>query len=246
LAMNEVVKHVLPPPPGWGADSLTGFMETAYRNRFATFANKSDRFRRLVDLDACFVRVATEWLNPPNMVSPLLFLRSHAAYRAACEHAASGQVAETFPEIRACIEWAAYALYISKTPGAAERWLRRHDATAMKSVKSEFKISSIRSTIERSNPHAAKVFNKLYQQSIDFGAHPNERAVTSSLTIKSLSDCKILEQLYLHGDGLRLEHVLRTTAQTGVCALEILQEAVPARFEILGVRAELLQLRKGL
>lgn len=244
---NHAGNQPLPPSPGWGADSLTEFIEIAYQNRFATFVNKKGWFQRLARLDVCFMRIAKDWLNPPDDIAALLFLRCHAAYRATCEHALAGQVADTFPQIRACLEYAGYALHIHKQPDRGEMWLRRHDDEAsMKAVKNEFTVSNIRVTIGKSNQQAAKVFDELYQRAIDFGAHPNERSVTGSLAIEKHEDRTMYQQIYLHGDGLALVHGLKTTAQTGVCALEILQEVFAARFELLGVRSELLKLRKDL
>jgi len=237
----------LPPPPGWAADSLTEFVEKAYRSRFATFHNKKGWSRRLINLDGCFMQVAKEWLNPRDLITPLLFLRCHSAYRAACEHAMAGQVTDAFPHIRVCLEYAGYALYIHRNSELAETWLRRHDdESAKNAVRNEFKVSNVRATIEKANRHTAKVFDKLYNRAIDFGGHPNEQAITSSLKITDLGDRKLYESIYLHEEGLALDHALKTTAQTGVCALEILKEVFPERFELLGVRAALLELRKGL
>jgi len=241
------MEKVLTPPDDWTADSLTEFLEAAYRNRFGMFANKKDWSQRLINLDGCFVQVAKEWLNPRNLITTLFFLRCHSAYRAACEHAMAGQVTDAFPQIRACLEYAGYALHIHNNPELAETWLRRHDdEIAKKAVKKEFTVSNVRATIEKANRQAAKVFSDLYERAIDFGGHPNEQAITGSLKMTDQGDRKLYESIYLHGDGLALDHALKTTAQTGVCALEILQEAFPERFELLGVRAALLDLRKGL
>ena len=241
------MEKTLPPPPGWAADSLTEFIETAHRNRFATFHNKKDWSKRLVNLDSCFMQIAKDWLNPRHPLTPLFFLRCHSAYRAACEHAMAGQVTDTYPQIRTCLEYAGYALHIHKNPELAEMWLRRHDdETAKGAVRNEFKVSNVRATIEKANRRTGKVFDELYEQAIDFGGHPNERSITGSLKITDLGDRKLFESLYLHPNGLPLVHTLKTTAQTGVCALEILQAVFPERFELLGVRAQLLELRKGL
>ena len=237
----------LSPPPGWANDSLTEFLDNAYRNRFATFVNNKDWSIRLANLDGCFMQIAKDWLNPRNLLTPLFFLRCHSAYRAACEHAMAGQVTDACPQIRVCLEYAGYALHIHKNPGLAEVWLRRHDDDdATTTVKNEFKVSNVRATIEKANRHTAKVFAQLYERAIDFGGHPNERSITGSLKITDLGDRKSFDLLYLHGDGLPLVHALKTTAQAGVCALEILQGAFPERFELLGVRTALLELRKGL
>ncbi len=164
-----------------------------------------------------------------------------------CEHAMAGQATDAFPQVRACLEYAGYALHIHKNPKLAEVWLRRHDdKVAKKAVRNEFTVSNVQATIEKANRQAAKVFSELYERAIDFGGHPNERAITDSLKMTDLGDRKSYDSIYLHGDGLSLEHALKTTAQTGVCALEILQEVFPERFELLGVRAALLGLRKGL
>jgi hypothetical protein len=234
-------------PPSWATDPLSAFLQDAYKNRLATFANKREKYSLLAGLDQCFIDVAKDWLNPQNEVSALLFLRAHAAFRASCEHATSGQVAEVFPMIRTCIEYAAYALHISKTPGLDEVWLRRHDSEqALKAVKSAFHPTVVLKSVEASNRKAAKVFDSLYERSIDMGAHPNERAVTGSLDIVEMEGRRQMLQKYLHGDGIQMDHALQTTAQAGVCALEILQDVFPARFELLGVRHKLLELRKGL
>jgi hypothetical protein len=226
---------------------LSAFIETAHRNRFATFANKKAEFQRLQRIDECFMRVAKDWLNPGHLVTPHLLLRSHATFRAACEHAMSGQIAEIFPELRSSLEYAGYALHMHRHPSSAETWLRRHDdEAATRAMKEEFKLSNIRQSLEGANRHAMKVFDELYQRSIDFGAHPNERALTGNLRIVQHVGRKEFQQIYLHGEGLMLDHGLRTTAQAGVCALEILQDVFKDRFELLGVRATLLNLRRGL
>jgi len=191
--------------------------------------------------------VEKDWTNPGNILTPLLFIRAHAAYRAGCEHAVAGQATEAFPEMRICLENAAYALHIHKNPSLAETWLRRHDnAIALKTVRDEFTVARLRATIAKANRHLATVFGELYDRTIDFGAHPNEKAVTSNLSVKGSGHERVYQQSYLHGDGLLLDNALKTAAQTGVRALEVLQEAFGPRFELLGVRAELLKLRRGL
>jgi hypothetical protein len=240
-------KSVLPAPPGWASDTLSEFIELAHRNRFATFANKKAGYRRLARIDLAFVQAGKDWLNPKGLVPPFLLFRSHAAFRGACEHALAGQVAELFPQVRASIEYAAYALHIHKNPGLEEVWLRRHDdEKSLKTVKSQFHGDKVSETIVKANRAIGSVFKQLYQRAIDFGAHPNERSVTSNASIKQHVGRKELQQIYLHGDGLQLDHALKTTAQAGVCALEIFNEVFGPRFELLGIRAELLVLRRGL
>ena len=233
-----------PPPPKWASDSLSEFIELAHRNRFATFVHKKASFCRLANIDALFVRIANDWRDPPQIVPPLLFLRCHSAFRAACEHALAGQVTDGFPQVRAVLEYAGYALHIHKNPWCEELWTRRHDDDdALRAVRREFHMSKVAATIAASNSHTSGVFDHLYQRTIDFGAHPNERAVSGNLAVREFEDRKEIQQSYLHGDSPQLDHILKTSAQAGVCALEIFSDVFKQRFDLLGVSVELPKLR---
>ncbi len=235
-------------PPGWGATNLTAFMEEAYKNRWATFVRKRGAFERLDGIDKCYDAGLSKWTNPDHPIGALLFFRSHAAFRAACEHALAGQCSEFYPQARACLEYAGYALHMATTPGLEEVWLKRHDGEAeLKEVRANFHNGAVLASIRRRNRHAADVFDQLYQQCIDLGGHPNERGVTGSLEIIDREDGgKEFLQVYLHCDGLRMDHTLLMAQRVGVCALEVFQEVYPERFELLGVRHDLLRLRQGL
>ena len=50
----------------------------------------------------------------------------------------------------------------------------------------------------------------------------------------------------LHGDGVEIDAGLKTVATCGLVSLELLQVVFNARFELLGINAAMLELRKGL
>ena len=112
------------PPLGWGKSELTKHFEAAYKNRRATFVNNRKDFQKLREIDDAFLVIAKDWLNPDPLVSANMFLRSHSAYRAACDIALATELPEALPVIRVSIEYAAYALHIAKKPGFDEVWLR--------------------------------------------------------------------------------------------------------------------------
>jgi hypothetical protein len=45
---------------------------------------------------------------------------------------------------------------------------------------------------------------------------------------------------------MHLDHALKTVAQCGMISLELLETVYAAKFELLGIRAAMLELRKGL
>jgi len=146
--------------------------------------------------------------------------------------------------MRSCLETALYTLHMNRHAGFDELWLRRHDdADALRAVKNEFRISKTFETLGTEDQWNEAVARKLYERTTDFGAHPNERAMTSSLTIEDIEDGKRLQQAYLSGGTLQQRHALKSTAQVGLCALYIFRLVFRERFDILGVTEKLDEVR---
>jgi hypothetical protein len=235
------------PPPGWCSDNLTDFVERAYQNSFATFHNKKKEYLLLSTLDECFMEVQKDWSFKSVKICPLLFLRSHSAFRASCEHALSGHLSAIFPQIRVCIEYAGYALHINENDGFEKIWLNRHQNVGSRAlVRKKFVNQSIQKTIKESNGEAQKEYDSLYNLAIDFGAHPNELSVTSNLSIEDNLHHKLVEQVYLHNNGPKLDFGLNTVARTGLCSLEIFQDVFPDRYKDLGVQQKVSNFRNNL
>jgi hypothetical protein len=55
-----------------------------------------------------------------------------------------------------------------------------------------------------------------------------------------------MQAIMLHHDGIQLDLALKTVAQCGMVSLELLQVPFNPRFELLGVNAAMLELRRGL
>lgn len=235
------------PPPGWGTDALSDFLHSAHQSQYATFHNKRDAFGRLAAIDQLFVTVSKDWYNPSSEVVAMLFLRCHAAFRAAAGEAMAGQAPECYRQCRGTLENAAYAVHIHRQPELAAVWLNRHTGEeGMKASKTAFKHVVVAAAVTAANQHAGKRFAKLYQDTIDWGGHPNERSVTGNLAIVDQADRRVMTAIMLHGDGIQLDLALKTVAQCGMVSLELLQVPFNARFELLGVNAAMFEMRRGL
>jgi hypothetical protein len=131
-------------PPHWGDDSLSDFVSLRITNTLATFVRRPADFRLLARIDKCFVQITENLSNPPNILSAMLLIRAHSAFRGAVRLSVSGQVADTFPLLRACLEYALYALHIFTNPALGATWLRRHDDEAsLKAVRQQFTNSGV-------------------------------------------------------------------------------------------------------
>jgi hypothetical protein len=235
------------PPPNWEKDALSQFLQLAYNNQLVTAGRKPAPFYRLTAIDGLFLRIAQHIINPRNPTATNLFYRAHSAFRAACATAMAGQVTETFVLTRSCLEYAAYALHIQENPGYdLVWWARNQSAKHKKAAITSFALGRLRETIEKHDKRLAAVFDELYERTIDFGAHPNQSGVASSLSIDEGPERVAIVQAYLHADGLQMDHALKTTAQVGICALRITQFMMPDKFMLLGVQDGIRHAENGL
>jgi hypothetical protein len=147
--------------------------------------------------------------------------------------------------LRSCLENAGYAQLIGSDIALAETWLRRHDdPETLSASKRAFQAGRVTEAIAEADGKLAAVYDELYQRTIDFGGHPNERAATGSMKLEEAPGVRHYQQVYLHGDGVPLLHALKSAAQIGVCSLHVFQHIFKERFQILGIRERLIELRK--
>jgi hypothetical protein len=177
----------------------------------------------------------------------MLFIRCLGAYRAACGLAMSGQAAECYVQCRSVLEYAAYAVHINRNPPLGKVWLGRHqDEAGMKASKKDFKHVTVLKSVVAANRHAADRFEAMYRTTIDLGGHPNERAVTSNMKMISEPDRRKVRAILMHPDGPQLDMALKTTARCGMIALELLETIYGEKFQLLGIKEAMLNLRRGL
>ncbi len=162
--------RTLRPPPGWGDDKLTDFHTQAIRNSFASYVQmRHPAVQTLIDIDALFHKAGENLRNPPDFLGAMLLLRSHSAYRAATRLAMSGEAPETFPLLRACLEYALYAVHINRhppqgeNPGHGEIWVRRHDNDdALRRARRTFQHVAVMDTLRAADARLADQITALY------------------------------------------------------------------------------------
>jgi hypothetical protein len=235
------------PPPGWGTDELTKFIDGSLQNCYASFHNKKPEYERLLGIDRVFATLIASCVYGEEWFVAFFLIRAHSCFRAAVQLAIGGQVPESYPLMRSCLENALYGFYLSRNPASRETWLRRHDSDeSKKKVKREFQIRRLLEELRKVDASEAKRADKLYERTIDFGGHPNERAVMQSLKMARQEDRIEFQVPYLIGDTKALQLSLRTTAQVGVCVLGIFRLVFEERFDLLGITELLGELREGL
>jgi hypothetical protein len=244
---NDPIKSSQRIPPNWTEDSLSKFIQDTIDNTYATFHNLKPPYNKLKDIHVVFYKIVDNTDNTPDWFSTFFLVRSHSALLGAVRLALSGQVPEAYMVLRGCLENALYGFYVARKPESRETWLRRHDdEDSKKRVKKEFKISNLIDLLEKEDDILRNIASNLYERTIDYGGHPNERALLSVAT-KNEDEHKIrFQSAYLIGNEPALELCLKSCSQIGICSLSIFQMIYKARFDILGLSDELTVLKKGL
>ena len=109
---------------------------------------------------------------------------------------------------KSCLEYAGYLTIFNK-PELEAIFTNRHVSAAdIHAQKEAFRISEIRNVIESFDSQLAKIFNELYQRSIDFGGHPNPCGTFSAVKIEN-SGPPILSMTAFMTDPPILQHARR-------------------------------------
>lgn len=231
------------PPPHWGDDKLTSFLDSMRGNQFATFANKKI-VADLISIDQCFRDFLENAINLRPWMPANFMLRSHSSYLAACSSVMAGDVYNSTAPLRNSLESAAYGLYIGDNATRAEIWLSRHENDAsLRRAKSEFTIAHMKTEISARAPTLRDKFDRLYELCIDFGGHPNERGFSSNMQIRNEADRTHFLTVYLNEDNNALNFGLKTAVQVGLWSLFCFRLLYPERFELLGISEHIDQLK---
>src|SRR5262245_14980589 len=232
------------PPGGWGGDEITAFIDNARLNSFATYSNLRPEYGKVSEIDIVFRKLVGYLLNTKDWFAAFFLLRAHSAFLAGAHLAMSGQTAETYASLRLCLENGLYGLYLSRNPGSRETWLRRHDSEqARQRVRGEFTIRNLFDTLRATDNKEAAVAEQLYERCIDYGAHPNERALTVSLKQETGTDTVEFRVVYLTDDSVIFRGCLKTAAQVGASVLGIFRLVIKERFGLTGLTNELNRAR---
>jgi hypothetical protein len=236
-----------PMPPGWGSDRFTDFLDLTRRQQFATFVNFRQHYDKMIDVDEAFLRVHENLVDPEDLTAPFFTLLAHAAYRAAAGLAMSTQAAPAFAAMRQCLENALYCVYINRRPASLETWIKRDvDEAAKQKMRSEFTIANLKKTLMEVDPDTCKLWSRMYEKTIDFGAHPNPAALVSALKMHETDKSMRFEVSYLTKETKVIRGTMKSVAQTGVCSLLVIRNVFPKRFDELGMTKSLQNLQEGL
>ena len=232
--------------PHLGTDALSRFIEDAHHNIFATYANLRPKYDALVSIDQVYCEMIENLNQSPEFVAGFFLIRTHSSFRGAARLCLSGQVAEAYMVLRSCLESALYGLYVAGYIKRQKIWLSRHDDdTSRRLVRNEFTIRNVLDHLQSIDANTHDIAQRFYDRTIDYGGHPNERAVNTQIkTVSSGSRVDFTAEYFLCG-GLPHQLSLQSAAQIGICCLDIFYNVFRDRYRIISIDEQLDQIRQG-
>lgn len=232
-----------PAPPRWSKDPVTQYLDTCRANQFATFANKRSQVIELIAIDGMLRKLVDGAIDPKPLL-PMGFLhRAHSAFLTSVGAVLAGQLHEAQGLLRACLEQAGYGHFIGNDQARWERWMDRHEKRSRSQKdkwRKEFTHGNVARHLTAADAALGGIYTELYDRTIDYGGHPNERGMSMSSEMVDLPDGgKQFQVLYLHDDGTFLDFSLKSAAQVGLCILRIACVIYPTRVQAVGIQYQL-------
>jgi hypothetical protein len=226
----------------WGKSSLTEFLDKAHRNILITYLKQKGYFEMLENLTEVFgdVQKCVKYSDEQDIPLALLLTRAFGNFLAATRLACSGQLSETYCQIRACLESGLYAFHIYKEPSLAKVWFNRHkDEEQRKKCIKSFRPGDILNKLKSTKQSLGNQAEKIYQTCIDWGAHPNERSVLSNVDLNQNKSPKTIRlQLFNAGSGFFYPCLLYCI-DVGICVIKIFDEIYSKEFKQVNVEIRL-------
>jgi len=237
--MGDKPQQQLPP---WERDPLSSFLKDAALNEHISSLNLAPIYSLLKQTHSVFesVKSCIEKDNHEELLVPrLLLVRSYSAFLAAVRLSMSGQSLEAMPVLRAAIEQTWYSLHIARDPKPPERsfiWLQRHTSPLQtKMCKNEFTIANVSATHKSLDAPTEEKFHILYNDVIDYGAHPNEKGILASMKLEETADAVTYQVGILYPDPLLVTVTLKTAIEVAIGILKVSQLICPMQLKVAGL-----------
>jgi hypothetical protein len=236
-------------PPPWERDPLSAFMSEAEHNTRVSSLKWPDVYEVQQRAHGLLLRVAEAFEHDRGDVQHLvaarmLLLRSHAAMLGTMRLAMSGQVVEAQAVLRVAIENAWYALHIAHDPAPPARariwWGRGDTPEATQACLAEFRVGHVRSTHEGLDAATAAAMQRLYDDAIAFGGHPNQGGVAMGLRIDERGEetARIAVGFLYPDKTLAVLSVLKAAVDVATGLAKIVNLIYPERFRIASLDEE--------
>jgi hypothetical protein len=165
-------------------DGLKHYMSMADETAKELLQSDNKLVTTVLHYDAYFRQELLSHVDPPSILSWILFLNAYQMFLAGARMGLSGHAVAVFPLLRAAIESAAYGFLMELKPELAVIWTNRHKSEAdKKACRSAFTFDKAIANLKEKSPDIYALAKGTYEAAIDYGAHPNVIGVFGHVSI---------------------------------------------------------------
>lgn len=231
-------------PTGWENSSLSDFLDQAHSNTLGTFQQHKRLWMHLGRINEGFDKLTPHLYNTPDMLSALLYTRSHGAFLAATRLAVATQTIDVYPLLRSAIEYAIVSLYFKHHLDVADLWMRRNEsAETKKKVQNKTHTRPMLRFVKTQDVRLGNELERLYEASIDHGAHPNVSGFLSGIDVDSDLEGITINTRFLTDEARSIDFCLYMTGSVGVSVLAVAGLVFEDRVRIISLDKETSQLK---
>lgn len=229
-------------------DNLENYLKVAEQTFQGALKDLGETVRFLGEVDSLYVSFLRQGGGIKPATSAILLLNAHASFRAAVHLAIGGQLLPVFMTLRGSIESALYANGMVADPKLTDVWLRRdQNEEARQECRDVFTVGRMFKAVTlRQDQQFADRLREMYDATIDFGAHPNNRSLLASTHIEELpTGDAALNFAYIHGSGsFEVRQSLLACVETGVSVFFLNLICFPDHAETADLNARALALQE--
>ena len=208
--------------------------------------NEKKLYNKYISVDELYRKLIANLDNTPEYVSGLFVLRSHSSFLSAGYLAFSGQLADSFALQRSVIEAALYGHYMKTDTEKAEVWLRRNEEGGKQKSRNLFTYGKVIKNLKKQDSGTASIIDKLYSETIDFGAHPNMASIMSNVSIVEEEHESSFKLNYFNVGNIQHQFCMKRVSQVGLACLDLFSNIWKERYVLIGLDSDLEKIKRGL
>jgi hypothetical protein len=222
--------------------TITDYLRFGDENTKSFLDSPPEIFKLIVKVDGLLRLILSDTKNS-EVIPKFLHMNSYFSFMAAVRLAISGHVNAVFPTIRSSLESACYGFICARDTSNISIWVNRDQSTSHKAICRKTFTPAVKNTAaiirneevkSGGDGEMARYISGLYEESINFGAHPNPKSVFKHLKMQD-DDESDYWKLNFHCLYSENSHEVRlalfTCAEYGLANAYIISESQPLNAE---------------
>ncbi|GFM10209.1 TPA: hypothetical protein ACJJXW_000480 [Enterobacter cloacae] len=165
------------------AGNLQDYLKATTENASFHYETHPDLMGMVLRMDQVFHEEIFADDLVSNPYAQLLAMNSYSLLLNGVGQAISGHTVAIFPVLRTALESACYAFLIAKNEELGVVWINRHNSeSALQRCRKKLTVKRACEKLSSFSPEMAEYVMAHYDASIDYGAHPNQKAILNHLS----------------------------------------------------------------